>query len=146
VIIDVDVVTGETTHDTQGFAKLLKFVQQWSVRQKVVYRLTMPQHYFTHQSTSTYKDDSIKRRACVATTTHRHWTNALAQETLQGVDMIDLFPIAATQWHLHSRQKGDCSSWCLVYDLFYVFWATLADAIHTPPAVSPSGLNTTQHM
>jgi hypothetical protein len=56
VIIDVDVVTGETTHDTQGFAKLLKFVQQWSVRQKVVYRLTMPQHYFTHQSTSTYKD------------------------------------------------------------------------------------------
>ena len=143
VVVDVDVLARSTKHDTEGFSNLLKFIQHWSVQQKVVYRLTMPQHYATHDPALTYIDEPIKRQSCVAAATQRHWTNALAQEMLRGVDMIDLFPMAATLGHLHSHQKGDCSSWCMVYDLFYVFWATLADAIHTPSAISRSDPNTT---
>ncbi|KAI2511480.1 hypothetical protein MHU86_2916 [Fragilaria crotonensis] len=64
VVIDFDVVAGETTHDTHGFANLLKFIQQWSLQQMVVYRLTMPQHFLpTSQRPPTLTNQSSDGRA-----------------------------------------------------------------------------------
>jgi hypothetical protein len=131
VILNFDVVASVKTHDTEGFANMLQFIKKWSTQQKVIYALTLPEHYTTNKSTVTYGDEHIKGHECAATAAERHWTDTSAQETLRGVDMIDLFPVSATQGHMHSNHEGDCNSWCLAYDLFYVFWAVLADAIHS---------------
>ena len=131
VVLNFDVVATVKTHDTQGFANMLHFIKKWSTQQKLVYALTLPEHFTTNKSAVTYSDEHIQQHKCAATATERHWTDTLAQETLRGVDMIDLFPVSATQGHMHSNHKGDCYSWCLAYDLFYVFWAVLSDAIQS---------------
>ena len=135
VVLNFGVLPNVLKHDTKTFTNLLQFINQWSAKQKVIYHLTMPQHFATQSPHLTYQDEKLKRgstAACVANATQRHWTDRLAQETLKGVDMIDLFPMAATQGHLHSKIEGDCNQWCMAYDLFYVFWAVLGVAVKLP--------------
>jgi hypothetical protein len=130
VVLNFGVLPHVLNHDTKTFTNLLQFINQWSTEQKVIYHLTMPQHFATQSPHLTYQDEKLKRgAACVANATQRHWTDRLAQETLKRVDMIDLLPMAATQGHLHSNLSGDCSQWCMAYDLFYVFWAALGEAV-----------------
>jgi len=155
IVAGVGVLPQHVEHKRIEYADMLHFFKKWIFRtnrapsssendtnkkkKKLIYRLTMPQHFHTHNAHSTYQDEKLKRGNCVERATERHWSDVLAQETLlpkkngakehEVIDLIDLFPIASNLGRFHSNNDGDCSQWCLGYDLFYTFWAAIGASI-----------------
>lgn len=125
VVMYSGVIPNAVKHDTKGYKSFLEFVKKMgSSNKQVLFQLTIPQHFPTTNSMASYQDEERSKGACVEVAPARHWTDTLAQSALSasGVDVIDLFPIASTQGRFHSNKPGDCSQFCLGYDMFYAFW------------------------
>lgn len=130
IVMNMGVLPHHMERDTEGFSDFLHFVKECAKEKKVIYRLTMPQHFPTKNPDSTYLDEERLSGVCVPVAEHRHWTDTEARKVLKGkVTMIDQFSILNSQGGYHSNHGGDCNQWCLGYDLFYSFWGALAEAI-----------------
>lgn len=148
VVAGFGVLPHHIAHKVSGYKEMLQFFREWIFRvnkaagsrgektKKLIYRLTMPQHFHTQKAPSTYHDERPKRDTCVERATERHWSDVLTQETLGSttatndeIDVIDLFPIAADLGRYHSVKGGDCNQWCLGFDLFYTFWHAVGASV-----------------
>eukprot|EP00547_Thalassionema_nitzschioides_P015443 CAMPEP_0194240520 /NCGR_PEP_ID=MMETSP0158-20130606/6664_1 /TAXON_ID=33649 /ORGANISM="Thalassionema nitzschioides, Strain L26-B" /LENGTH=447 /DNA_ID=CAMNT_0038975231 /DNA_START=36 /DNA_END=1379 /DNA_ORIENTATION=- len=146
IVTTSNVVPHATTHDADGYFKFLNYLKDLDHYRDVIFLLTLPQHFHvTNVTDSTdtnvtigdggagYLDEERLHghNGCSALNAKRHWTDKIARDEFRGskVDVIDMYPIMADRGEFHSLVKGDCSQWCLGYELMYPFWDAISELL-----------------
>ena len=88
---------------------------------QVVFRNTLPQHFYRGKGRDRYFRGFNKSKICFGTNNVQHWTNKYMKEVSKhyGFKYLESFPIYADRWDLHVRKTGrlDCTHFCYTPEL-----------------------------
>ena len=83
---------------------------------QVVFRSTLPQHFYMGKNIGGYFPKFNKHISCYGVNNVQHWTNKYMKEVSKryGFKYLDSFPIYADRWDLHFPNKTmpDCTHFC----------------------------------
>ena len=105
----------------EKLAYILKTELSKHPEKQVVFRNTLPQHFYRGKGRDRYFHGFNKSKKCFGTNNVQHWTNKHLKEVSKeyGFKYLESFPIYADRWDLHITRTGrlDCTHFCYTPEL-----------------------------
>ena len=95
-------------------AGLLKEELTRHPHKQVVFRSTLPEHFYDGTNTGGYLRDLNNEISCYGINYQQHWTNKYMKDVSKrfGFKYLGTFPIYAERWDLHFLEQLDCTHYC----------------------------------